>query len=214
VPSSEIERRVGEYYTGRLEEHGPTARGVDWNSETSQRLRFEQLLKVAPEEGPFSINDYGCGYGALLDHLDDQGRAVRYHGYDISEAMVAQARLRHGYRADASFCTDLAQLEPADVTVASGIFNVIAGTGPDGWEQYVLSTVRQLACLSVKGLAFNMLTTYSDADRMTDRLYYANPERTFAWCKAELSRHVALLHDYGLYEFTIIVRLEEGVGPA
>ena len=45
--SSDIEARVGAYYAGRLAEHGATARGVDWNGESSQQLRFEQLMRVA-----------------------------------------------------------------------------------------------------------------------------------------------------------------------
>ena len=55
-----------------------------------------------------------------------------------------------------------------------------------------------------------MLTGYSDADKMVPELHYADPCAMFDWCKRELSRHVALLHDYGLWEFTILVRLEGG----
>ncbi len=212
VDSSEIERRVGAYYTGRVEEHGATARGVDWNSEESQRLRFEQLLKVAPPDGGFSLNDYGCGYGGLLEHLDALGRPVRYHGYDVAPAMIASALERHGGRADATFGTDPDELPLADITVASGIFNVLAGADASAWPEYVRETVRRMARVSTRGIAFNMLTSYSDADRMTPRLHYADPGQMFDWCKRELSRHVALLHDYGLWEFTMIVRFDETGG--
>jgi hypothetical protein len=41
---------------------------------------------------------------------------------------------------------------------------------------------------------------------MRDDLYYADPRVIFDHCKRSFSRWVALLHDYGLYEFTIIVR--------
>ena len=39
-----------------------------------------------------------------------------------------------------------------------------------------------------------------------DYLYYADPGRLFDLCKRRYSRNIALLHDYGLYEFTILVR--------
>jgi hypothetical protein len=42
---------------------------------------------------------------------------------------------------------------------------------------------------------------------MRDHLYYADPGEFFEICKRVYSRNVALLHDYGLYEFTILVRL-------
>ena len=51
-----------------------------------------------------------------------------------------------------------------------------------------------------------MLTTYSDADKQRDDLFYADPLRVFDICKQRFSPRVALLHDYPLYEFTIIVR--------
>jgi hypothetical protein len=53
-----------------------------------------------------------------------------------------------------------------------------------------------------------MLTSYSDPEHMVDRLFYGDPCFYFDWCKRNLSRNVALLHDYGLYEFTILVRFD------
>jgi hypothetical protein len=52
----------------------------------------------------------------------------------------------------------------------------------------------------------NCLTGYSDDDKKRDYLYYADPCRLFDLCKRRYSRQVALLHDYGLYEFTVLVR--------
>ena len=52
-----------------------------------------------------------------------------------------------------------------------------------------------------------MLTRYADPPLMRDDLYYADPTRYFAVCKERYSRNVALLHDYDLYEFTLLVRV-------
>ena len=41
---------------------------------------------------------------------------------------------------------------------------------------------------------------------MRPDLYYADPCELFDRCKRRYSRNVALLHDYDLYEFTILVR--------
>ena len=56
------------------------------------------------------------------------------------------------------------------------------------------------------GFAFNSLSSYSDPAKMRDYLYYADPCSLFYVFKRRYSNLVALLHDYGLYEFTIIVR--------
>ncbi len=56
---------------------------------------------------------------------------------------------------------------------------------------------------------FNCLTSYSDPEKKRDELYYADPCALFDMCKRRYSRQVALLHDYGLYEFTILVRSDK-----
>jgi hypothetical protein len=38
-------------------------------------------------------------------------------------------------------------------------------------------------------------------------LYYADPAFYVDQCLSRFSRHVTLLHDYPLYEFTVLVRL-------
>lgn len=57
-----------------------------------------------------------------------------------------------------------------------------------------------------QGFSFNCLTSYSDKEKMRPDLYYADPSKIFDLCKRRYSRNVAVLHDYGLYEFTVIVR--------
>jgi predicted TPR repeat methyltransferase len=164
-------------------------------------------LRVADHDhGPFELNDFGCGYGALVGYLRSRELDVAYRGFDLSASMLEHAQRNYG---DASFVGSIDGLGRADYTVASGIFNVKLDVPTEDWREYVLGTLETIARLSAKGFAFNMLTSYSDADRMRDDLYYGDPLFFFDLCKREYSRHVALLHDYGLYEFTMIVRIGE-----
>lgn len=209
----EILRKVNDYYTGKILSHGPTPNGVDWNSRESQVLRFEQLLRVVRGGGPFSLNDYGCGYGGLVDLLAERKVDFEYTGFDVSETMVAEARSRHGERPNCRFVANESDLTPADYTVASGIFNVKMDTPTEDWRDYTLGVIDRLADLSTKGFAFNVLTLYSDPEFMRPDLYYADPCLLFDYCKRKHSRWAALLHDYGLYEFTILVTKEGGTWP-
>jgi SAM-dependent methyltransferase len=204
--SARIISSVEQYYTGKLREHGPSPQGVDWNSAESQHLRFEQLLRVCPSAGPFSLLDYGCGYGALLDHLGGRAAEVDYRGFDISDEMVSAARELHGEGPNRRFSADRSAFGQSDYAVASGIFNVALGFSPDEWTRYVTDTLTSLREFGVRGFAFNMLTSYSDADRMRSDLHYGDPLFYFDLCKRNFSRNVALLHDYDLYEFTLLVR--------
>jgi SAM-dependent methyltransferase len=196
---------VKSYFDQRIQEHGASPRGSDWNSEASQNVRFDQLLRVL-EAGSFSILDYGCGYGALADYLATKGFDADYYGYDILESAIETARKTHMDRPRRAFFTEKSRLPVCDYTVASGIFNFRGEQPFDEWTEYVLSLLHEFNQLSRRGFASNFLTRYSDADRMRSDLYYADPLFLFDYCKRNFSRNVALLHDYRLYDFTILVR--------
>jgi hypothetical protein len=94
----------------------------------------------------------------------------------------------------------------ADYSVGCGIFSVRLSASDAAWRQHILRTLEAMDAGSRRGFALNCLTRYSDAERMRDYLYYADPGELFDFCKTRCARDVALLHDYGLYEFTIVVR--------
>ena len=205
-PGDERHRRIAGYFEQKLREHGATARGVDWNSEASQVLRFRQLLRIVENGSPLSINDFGCGYGALADHLLSLAGRFEYFGFDISGEMIAAAEARLGGQPSIAFAESNVPDQARDYCVASGVFNIKLATPNEEWLIHILRTLDLMHEYSTKGFAFNALTTYSDADRMRGDLYYADPSHIFDHCKRHYSRNVALLHDYGLYEFTILVR--------
>ena len=152
------------------------------------------------------LGDYGCGYAALLPFARAAGFAGEYRGYDLAPAMVATARDRHAADPLARFAADEAVLVGCDAVVASGVFNVKLTTPVPEWEAYVIRTLDRLAELGTQRFAFNALTSYSDPERRRTNLFYGDPLFFFDHCKRNLSKEVALLHDYGLYEFTLLVR--------
>jgi SAM-dependent methyltransferase len=203
---SDLLQQTRQYYDHKLAEYGPTARGVDWNSEESQRLRFRELVRLIEGAPDARVLDYGCGYGALRSYLRERGHRGPYVGFDISERMIDIARIQAGDD-QACFTTERTALERVDYTLASGIFNVKQGASDEEWRQYMLDTIDELAELSISGFGFNVLSRYSDPDRRRPDLYYADPLDVFDHCKRHVSRFVSLLHDTPLYEFTLLVSL-------
>ena len=194
---------VSDYYEQKVAQFGSTPAGVDWNGRESQELRFAQLMKVVPDlEESFSLDDYGCGYGELFAWLEKRSAAVDYLGIDIAPAMVESAKELHGDH----FVEGAASPRTADFAVASGIFNVKLKTDEEEWMAYIRETLKVMHEGTSGGFAFNCLTSYSDKEFMREDLHYADPGFYFDFCKREFSRNVALLHDYDLYEFTILVR--------
>lgn len=197
---------VAGYYTTKLAQHGETPQGVDWNGEESQSLRFEQLYKIIGTSNHFTINDLGCGYGAFYDFLSNRHDFFSYSGVDVSESMIRAAEQRYQDKPQVRFVLSSEPDQLADFGVASGIFNVRLGRSDAEWQSYLEATLDKIDQTSRIGFAFNCLTSYSDLDKMRDYLHYADPCVLFDLCKRRYSRNVALLHDYGLYEFTILVR--------
>jgi SAM-dependent methyltransferase len=200
-------RDLEAYFADKLETHGATPEGVGF-APNAQASRFEQLIKVIDGDEVFSINDYGSGYGALAEFLTTRWSDFIYCGFDISEAMRSHGESLYRDDVRVRFVGDYADLSAADYTVASGVFNLKLDFDSTMWQQHVIEEIERMAAASVKGFAFNMLTSYSDSDRMRDDHYYGDPLFYFDHCKRRYSRKVALLHDYhNGFDFTIIVRL-------
>jgi SAM-dependent methyltransferase len=197
---------IRDYFAGRFREHGATPKGMDWNSLDAQNVRFDQLSRVTDATEHYSLLDYGCGYGALYDFLKAKGHDFSYTGFEIVEEMAEKGRHLHASEDDCTFTTRESELKPADYVVESGIFNIKLAADPQVWSEHVTATLKRMNALSRKGMAFNLLTSYSDPEFIRPDLYYADPCFYFDYCKIHFSRNVALLHDYQLYDFTILVR--------
>jgi len=206
MTDQQIQDRVRQYYEGRLRAHGATAAGVNWKSESSQTLRFDQLRHLWAADAETSIIDYGCGYGALADYLRTTGHHGQYVGFDLCDQMAEAATSRSRTLDGCWWTSDRRQLRPADFAVASGIFNVKLDAGDEERFGYMTRTIADMASLGRRGFAFNALTSHSDTDKQRPDLYYANPVEIFEHCRTTYSRFVTLVHDYPLYEFTMIVR--------
>ena len=197
---------IKNYFTEKLAAHGATHKGVDYNSVESQEARFYQLTRVIDASAQYSLLDFGSGYGAMYDYLRRLGHRLHYIGYDIAEPMIVKGRELHPSDPDSRFTREIDEVPQVDYAVVSGTFNMKLEAGYDSWTQIVIDALQQMNSRAAKGIAFNMLTKYSDADRMRPDLYYGDPCFFFDYCKRNFSRNVALLHDYNLYDFTIIVR--------
>lgn len=143
-------------------------------------MRFDQLVRIldSDDRAPVTVNDLGCGYAAMFGYLDGRlGSSLEnYAGYDISEEMLRAARDKVA-DSRAEFVGSPVVTRDADYSFVSGTFNVKIDASEDVWARYIKDTLR-----------------------------YADPIVFFEFCKRELSRHVALLHDYPLYEWTMLVR--------
>lgn len=196
---------IRDLYAGNLAEHGLSSKSVGWKDDWSHLLRFERLSRIIdPDAGGYSVNDWGCGYGAMFSYLDAlPGPKLReYIGYDISQQMIAAASAQCD-PARSRFILGPEVTEEADYSFVSGTFNVKLQASDEEWDAYVKRQLTVIYGNSRKGLAFNLLTSY--VDWKAGNLFYADPTQFFDFCQRHLSRHVTLVHDYALFEWTMLV---------
>lgn len=198
--------KIGELYTTNLQNHGLDSKSVGWKDMQSQVMRFENLLKIIPENektSPLEILDYGCGYGAMYTYMKDHNFNVsKFYGYDISKEMLAEAA--HIVPSNILVPrSDVGIVDQVDYSIVSGTFNVMFDSSVEEWDKYIKDKVTELFEHSRKGVSFNLLTSF--VDWKAKDLYYADPSKYFNFCKS-ISKYVTLIHDYPLYEWTILVR--------
>jgi SAM-dependent methyltransferase len=198
--------RIAEHYRGKLRYHGAGPAGVGWVSPESQELRHTQLLRVCGRDRTKSINDYGCGYGALAARLRRDGFSGDYVGYDISPDMIRAAMDLQKDLEQCRFTSNQHELPRAAYTLASGLFHLRLDIPIEAWERHIRETIEHMAEISTVAFAFNMLSTGTEGHVHTGDQYYADPVRWLAICLRRFPRRVALAHDYSLNEFTVMVR--------
>jgi SAM-dependent methyltransferase len=203
---SDVHAAIAAYYSRKLEAFGPTPRGVDWNDEASQETRHRQFLRLIGDDRRTSVADLGCGYGSFLGFLRRHGHQGVYTGYDVTPAMIAAAERLHGTGADRHWHVGAHPIAPVDYVVASGIFNVKQDCATDVWLRHIEDTIGRMASAARRGWGFNVLSLHSDPERRRADLFYADPAQFLDRVAGTYGRSIAVLQDYGLYEFTLIVR--------
>jgi SAM-dependent methyltransferase len=200
---------VEAYYSAKIAQFGATPHGVDWTCVATQNLRFVQLLRICDFAESFSLTDFGCGYGALLEFCRERHRrwTIDYVGVDLSARMVAAARSKWAGEPKARFHIGAVSPRTADVCIASGLFNVRQSIGRREWEMFIRETLREMQRTCSVGFSANFMAPLPAGARPEARLYRTTPEPWINFCMQELGCSVRLIEGYGLREFTLLARI-------
>jgi len=199
--------RIEVYYANKISRHGVGPRGVDWTCAATQELRFVQLLKLCDFSRPFSLNDVGCGYGALVGFLARRHPEadIDYLGVDLSPAMISRARRRYRSVHGRGFVVGNKIPRIADYAIASGVMNVMLDHPGALWEEFVADMLRRMHASSRRGFAVNFMSEEAGGTK-TAGLYRTNPSRWTLFCEQTLGCAVEIVGSYGMLEFTLLAR--------
>lgn len=139
------------FYSSAIDKYGITARGVNWHSKESQKIRFDIILEMLPQDiNSYTIADAGCGFGDLYTYMLKKKKAPKnYVGIDSLSDMYSIASDRTGCEIIiADICKD--KLPMADYYVCSGAMNVL-----ESFETHLF--MRNCYSASKIGFIFNVL---------------------------------------------------------
>ena len=191
-----------------LERYGPdTAKGVgDLRGDEDSGHRV--MLQAIRDPGrPVTLLDFGCGLSTLNDVLLREGPAgVTYAGLDISDRFLAASRHKYPsvtyYQLDV-LTDDLSSLPTFDYIVMNGIFTYRGDHTEDEMWAYVKAVVTRVFPKAREGLALSFVTKLVDWER--DNLFHVPVDPLLDFLSREVSRHIVIRQDYGLYEYIAYV---------
>jgi len=141
-----------QFYKRVIKKYGISARGVHWNCEESQYLRFKILTQFIQDEiKDCVIVDAGCGFGEYYNYLYDSDlKPKEYIGIDCEEEMInlASKRFLNTKFVLKNILED--KLPAADYYICSGAMNTLD-------EKEVLTFIKRSYKASKKGFIFNFL---------------------------------------------------------
>jgi len=159
-------KKIKKLYTENIIAMGVTSKAVGWKTEESQLIRFDKLATIIMDrEMSITVNDYGCGYGALLKYfLEERHIQVSiYNGYDISPEMLAVAsRELSFFKGQLNLLETSSIKTVADYSFVSGTFNVRFDADRKSWEDFIREKLYEMYKFSRIGFSFNLLTSYVD----------------------------------------------------
>jgi len=205
------------HYERCLEQHGRTPKGVDWPNGADLAARFGVMLTLLDQAGERpSLLDLGCGPGLLLDYLTATGNVnrVKYHGIDLSRAMVDAARARWP---DQDFsCRDIIAAplaeQSVDIVIMNGVLTERVSLSIEAMTALAQALVAAAFRTARIGVAFNVLNAHVDWQR--DDLFHWPFDALAAFLKRDVTANYAFRADYGLYEYTCFIRRRPMRPPA
>ena len=212
------------HYERCLAQAGATPAGVDWPDGRDLEERFAVQLAVldavpAGDALPVLL-DLGCGPGLLLDYLRAVGRAdaVEYRGVDISPPMIDSARARWPGRSFEvrDLLTDPLPAQSVDVVLINGVLTEKQGIARERMVVMAEALLGAAFRAARHGIAFNAMSRHVDWERAD--LFHWGFDEVAAFLTRDLTRHIAIRADYGLFEFTAFAwrhprRLSSAAGP-
>lgn len=181
-----------------MDKHGALAKGA---------RRCDAMFRAVEPGKAFSILDVGCGPGFAIAYLEEKFGSdfSSYLGVDISPPLLAAARQAFPAYAfeQRDIIAELLPQQSYDHVIINGVITAKFGLSHARMEDFAGQLLKAAWSAARHSLSFNVMSTHVDWTR--DDLFHWPIDSAMDFCVKNLSRHVNILADYGLYEYTVQV---------
>ncbi len=146
------------FYISAIQKYGLSAKGVNWTSANTQRIRFKTILEMLPSDlSAYTMVDAGCGFGDFYIYLEKKDKLPKkYIGIDSLSEMHSIASAITGCEIIIADITK-DEIPNGEYLVCSGAMNVL-----EKFETYQFIRNCYLSCK--RGFIFNILHGQKDCD--------------------------------------------------
>jgi SAM-dependent methyltransferase len=195
---TDVNRKTLEAYDAAIAKGRNEHERVLWHDPARQYYRFQEIVAFIPDlDRPnLSILDVGAGNGEFIKFLNANGFRGLYRGIDLHAGMIAEATRRFPGISFERKDILTNPIQPVDIVVMSGIFNVDCGQT----NEYVRSVVSAAYAVARERVIFNAISTY--VNRRDHGHFYLDPAQAVDMA-ARLGDRFAIRHGFLPYNYTV-----------
>jgi SAM-dependent methyltransferase len=195
-------------YQERHRKHGYSPLALGWGKVSKQDIRFAVMVQSGIGSHS-SVLDVGCGFGDLDAYLRAQGWRGRYVGVDIVDSLLEEARRQHpGIDVRNNDILTNPLREKFDYVVCSGIFGWVLKE-QDNYD-YIAEMLRSMFDHAQVAVSADFMSSY--VDFVQPGAFHADPAKVLQLAR-QLSRRVAVRHDYLPFEFAMHIYKGNAIDP-
>lgn len=178
-------------YTKAFKQYGYDVRSLCWISDTTQKRRFDNMLKISDISNT-SVIDIGCGFGDLFGYFLEKHISVQYLGIDVMPNFIRKAK--EIYPGGSFVCKNIAhiKLPVCDYAFCSGLFAY-------GNQKLFDHILKKVYASITKGFAFTLYQT-------KDRAFFS-PSKPIIYnsCKELSPKNIVISEDSCLNDLTTFI---------
>lgn len=194
---------IVKHYEDCFLKHGDSHLGVDWPNEKDAITRYEIMLDIIPKDKEYSLLDFGCGAGHMLEYIRKKNiDNIVYTGLELSQKFIDHC-INKFNNIDFLYLDILnteKKLPSYDFIILNGVFTEKQGLDYNSMFDYFKKLLTKLFEITNCGLAFNVMSKHVDWER--DDLFHLPHDALAEFLTKNLSRNYIIRNDYKLYEYT------------